>query len=308
MKLFHSSSLYVVGSICIMMPFVLTACVPNQQQEQSLKQLQSQVSVLSNEVQGAFEKTEQEQIEQYEALNDEVKVLQRNQADLVSTTGELQTTLAAIEAKLDEYNQRMIQLSEHLDVTETLFTERITLLADQLSDIRRQSGRTSGTSASRQPAATPTPVETSPVEEPRQPSQVQPQQPQQQAIEPEASQFYHKAYTAYVNGDFERAVEGFTRFIQLYPETSLTDIAQFWIAESYFSMGEYTTALQEYDALINQYPDSDKVPAAFFSKADAYLKLDRQIEAISHLKYIVNRFPSSKAAQKASERLKALGE
>ena len=88
----------------------------------------------------------------------------------------------------------------------------------------------------------------------------------------------------------------------------MSDIAQFWIAESFFSLGEYETALKEYDTLINKYPKSDKIADAFLSKADTFLKLDRQIEAISHLKYVINQFPDSAVAQKAAEKLKTLGE
>ena len=136
----------------------------------------------------------------------------------------------------------------------------------------------------------------------------EPALPQETSLDPQASEFYHSAYTAYVNGDFDTAITGFQKYLEEYPDTELVDIAQFWIAESFFSIGEYETALKEYDKLITQFPESDKIPAAFLSKADAYLQLDRQIEAISHLKYIINQFPESAAAQKATERLRSLGE
>ncbi len=78
--------------------------------------------------------------------------------------------------------------------------------------------------------------------------------------------FYHSVYTAYVNGDFERAIGGFQKFLDTYPQSKLADISQFWIAESFFSLGEYETANQEYDRLLQKYPNSDKVPAAVFGK------------------------------------------
>lgn len=274
--------------------FLLTSCISNSKQEQSLKQVQSQISVLSNEVRESFKKSEEDRVELYKKLNNEVRVLQKNQADASTTDDEVGASLAAIDAKLDEYNTRMIKLSERLDRTEAAVSERITSLSEQVNEIQRETTINSGPSSPPQPIIPDTVTEG--VSSPPEP------------LDPEASQFYHTAYTAYVNGNFDSAIAGFDKYLELYPDTELVDIAQFWIAESYFSIGEYETALQEYDKLISKYPDSDKVPATFFSKADAYLKLDRQIEAISHLKYVVNRYPDSTAAQKAAERLRALGE
>lgn len=277
--------------------FLLTSCVTNTKQEQSLKQIQSQISVLSNEVRDSFKKSEENRIELYKKLNGEVRVLQKNQANASISGDQLNTSLTAIDAKLDEYNTRMKKLSERLDRTETALSERITLLSEQVNEIQNENTIQPAPSDTRQPP-------TLPENEPQDVSSPQEDEP----IDPEVSKFYHKHYTEYVNGNFDSAISGFTEFLELYPESDLSDIAQFWVAESYFSVGDYETALQEYDKLISKYPDSDKIPAAFFSKADAYLKLDRQIEAISHLKYVVNRYPNSVAAQRASERLRALGE
>ncbi len=309
MKTHHLYSRVTFLTLVCMTLFLFTACVPNQQQEQSLKQLQSQISVLSNEVHGSFEKSENERIELYGKLNENVSVLQRNQADVAATNEELQSTLTVIDAKLDEYNDRVIRLNERFELTETTLTDRMTTLSEQVNDMQRgatSNRRTPKPSVTPQPELRPTPTPT-PALQPT-PSEPTPASQQQQTLPPEASQFYHKAYTAYVNGDFDNAIDGFRKYIQLYSDTSVAHIAQFWIAESYFSLGDYNTALREYDTLINNHPNSDKVPTAFFSKADAYLKLERQMEAISHLKYIVNRYPDSKAAQKAAERLRALGQ
>ncbi len=288
--------LFVLALCCSML--LLTAC-PSPQQEQSLTQIQAQISVLSKEVEDAFGKAEDEQIASYKKLNEDIRLLKKNQADAGTTNDQLIAALIAIEAKLDEYNARMIKLSERLNLTETALTERITLLSEQVNDIGRES-----TISAAPPTRRPQPT----VPTPHQPGQPEELSPLQDSQNSESSQLYHQVYTAYVNGDFENAIIGFQKYTELYPDTEMVDIAQFWIAESFFSLGEYETALQEYDRLISKHPTSDKIPLAFFSKADAYLKLDRQIEAISHLKYILNQFPDTVAARNAAERLQDLGE
>jgi len=274
----------------------LTAC-PNPGQEKSLTQIRSQLSVLSTEMRESFGKSEEERISLYKDLNEDITVLQKNQADVSAENEEFQITLAAIEAKLDEYNTRMTQLSERLTLVESSLTERMTLLSEQVNEIGRETTISSGPIEPIQ--ATPIPLETV------KPTLQIPTPPQTDS-NPEAAQMYQQAYMAYVNGNFDDAISGFKRYLELYPDTQRADLAQYWVAESFFSLGEFETALREYDTLITQYPNSDRIPAAYFSKADAYLKLDRQIEAISHLRYIVNQFPATTAAQRAEERLRTL--
>ncbi|GAK53683.1 hypothetical protein U14_04954 [Candidatus Moduliflexus flocculans] len=270
----------------------LSSCA-SPQQEQSLTQIQSQISVLSNEMRDSFSKTEEDTVNLYKQLNEEVRQLQKNQADNAEVNDQLAASVTAIEAKLDEYNARMTQLSERLDSTETALTDRITSLSDQMGEIKNETAIIPGGPDQQQSA---------PITEEQSSTTVGSPQ------DSEASRMYHQPYTLYVNGDFEAAISGFQRYLQQYPGAELADMAQFWIAESFFSLGEYETALKEYDTLINKYPNSDKIPDAFLGKADTFLKLDRQIEAISHLKYVMNQFPDSAAARKAADRLKSLGE
>ena len=277
----------------------LNACA-SPQQEQSLTQIQSQISVLSNEVRDAFQQSEEDLITLYKNLNSEVRLLQKNQADAVIVSDQLAASLAAIESKLDEYNSRMMKLSERLTSTETALTDRITSLSDQMSEIRSETTITPGSPPAQRPS--------DPISDPASGDSSQPLRPGEGVLDPQASQMYHDSYTRYVNGEFDSAIAGFQKYLEQYSDTDLADIAQFWIAESFFSLGEYETALGEYDKVISTYPESDKVSAAFFSKADAYLQLDRQIEAISHLKYVINQFPDSAAAREAQERLQSLGE
>ena len=277
---------------------LLSACA-SPQQEQSLTQIQSQLSVLSNEMRNSFQKSEEETISLYEELNADVRVLQKNQASSAAANEQLTASLVALEAKLDEYNSRMMNLNERLDSTESVLTERITSLSEQMSDIRSETTVTHGVP----------PVRTEPVpadrETPPTPG-VEEEITPGDGLDSEASRMYHQAYTLYVNGEFDSAIAGFQSYLEQYPDSELADISQFWVAESFFSLGEYETALQEYDRLINQYPSSDRISDAFYSKADAYLQLDRQIEAISHLKYVANQFPNTAAAQRAKERLQSL--
>jgi tol-pal system protein YbgF len=284
----------LVGSILL-----LTAC-PNPAQEKSLTQIRSQLTVLSTEMHESFGKSEEERVALYKELNEDINVLQTNQANVAAENEEFQAALAAIEAKLDEYNVRMAQVNERISLVETALIDRITSLSEQVNEIGRETTIGSNPPTTRTTLQNPTPT-------------AQPAIPQVTATplspadsNPEAAQMYQQVYMGYVNGNFDDAISGFERYLELYPDSQRADLAQYWIAESFFSLGEFEASLQEYDRLITQYPSSERIPAAYFSKADAYLKLDRQIEAISHLRYIVTQFPNTTVAQRAEERLRTL--
>jgi tol-pal system protein YbgF len=279
----------------------LTGC-PNPGQEKSLVQIRSQLTVLSTEMRDSFQQSEVERVSLYKDLNEDMTALQQNQADITSVNDDLTMALTAIEAKVDEYNTRMEQLQQRLTVVETTLVERMTLLSEQINEIGRENA-ISVVPAQQAPAQSTQPVtETVPTASPI-PQVVTPPRTDSN---PEAGQLYQQAYMAYVNGNFDDAISGFERYLDLYSEMERADLAQYWIAESFFSLGEFETALQEYDTLITHHPDSDRIAAAYFSKADAYLKLDRQIEAMSHLRYIISQFPNTTAAQRAQERLRSL--
>ena len=285
------------GSLLSALVF-LTGCPPNQ--EKSLTQIRSQLSVLSTEMRDSFSQSEEDRISLYKQINDDIKLLQKNQADVSAVSEELRISLTAIDAKLDEYNTRMAQLNERLNTVEQAFTERITFLSDQVNELGQETTISSGMSPiQRQPSPTPPVSQDDTIEPPL-------QRPATVDSDPGNAEMYQKAYMAYVNGNFDAAIAGFERYLELYQDSERADLAQYWIAESFFSLGEFETALREYDKLIAQYPNSDRIPAAYFSKADAYLKLDRQIEAISHLRYIVNQFAGTNAARRAEERLQAI--
>lgn len=278
----------------------LTGCPTTTNQEKSLEQIRSQLSVISTEMRESFGKSEEESVALYKKINDDIKVLQKNQADISSVNEELRAALTAIEAKLDEYNSRIASLNERLKTTETSLSERVTLLSEQVNTIGR--GTTLQPGASSTPRPSPTPEAT--INEPS--SLASPGNNPAPEANSEAEQLYQKAYMSYINGNFDAAIAGFERYLELFPDSQRADLAQYWIAESFFSQDELETALQEYDKLITQYPNSERIAAAYFSKADVYLKLDRQIEAISHLRYILNQFPNSSAARRAEERLRTL--
>jgi tol-pal system protein YbgF len=117
---------------------------------------------------------------------------------------------------------------------------------------------------------------------------------------------YKGAYETYLKGDTEGARKKFEAFLKQYPNTELSDNAQFWIAETYFVKKDYERAILEYEKVMVKYPEGDKVPDALFKQALAFLELGDKANARNLLRRVIDRYPQSNQADPARKRLETI--
>ncbi len=117
---------------------------------------------------------------------------------------------------------------------------------------------------------------------------------------------YKDAYETYQKGDYEGARRKFEAFLKQYPNTELSDNAQFWIGETYYGKKDYEKAILEYEKAIAKYPEGDKVPAALLKQALAFLELGDKTNGRNLLKRVIERYPQSEQADMAKKRLDAI--
>ena len=118
-----------------------------------------------------------------------------------------------------------------------------------------------------------------------------------------AGDLYKDAYETYQKGDYEGARRKFEAFLKQYPNTELSDNAQFWIGETYFGKKDYEKAILEYEKAIAKYPEGDKVPSALLKQAFAFLELGDKTNGRNLLKRVMERYPQSEQADTAKKRL-----
>jgi tol-pal system protein YbgF len=121
-----------------------------------------------------------------------------------------------------------------------------------------------------------------------------------------AGDLYKDAYETLQKGDGEGARRKFEAFLKQYPNTELSDNAQFWIGETYYLKKDYEKAILEYEKAITKYPEGDKVPAALYKQALAFLELGDKANTRNLLRKVIERYPSSDQAQMAKKKLETL--
>jgi tol-pal system protein YbgF len=120
---------------------------------------------------------------------------------------------------------------------------------------------------------------------------------------PPPRELYSQAYADYARGNYDLAIQEYREYLRNYPNTDLSDNAQYWIGECYFSKGRYNEALAAWDDLMRDYPASDKLPDARYKKAVTLERLGRRREALVEYRSVVERYPNSEAGRKAREKL-----
>jgi tol-pal system protein YbgF len=117
---------------------------------------------------------------------------------------------------------------------------------------------------------------------------------------------YRNAYETFHRGDLEGARGKFEAFLRQYPNTELSDNAQFWIGETFYLKKDYEKAIIEYEKAIVKYPEGDKIPSAIFKQALSFLELNDKTNARSLFKRVIERYPRSDQAEMARKRLETL--
>jgi len=119
-------------------------------------------------------------------------------------------------------------------------------------------------------------------------------------------ELYREAFETYQRGDMEGARKKFEAFLKQYPNTDLSDNAQFWIGETYYGKKDYERAILEYEKVMAKYPEGDKVPAAILKQAFSFLELGDKTNGKSLLRRVMERYPHSEQAEIAKKRLETI--
>ena len=126
------------------------------------------------------------------------------------------------------------------------------------------------------------------------------------ANEADMQQLYNNAYQDLVKGQYALAREGFNEFLRRFPNTTLSDNAQYWIGESYYAEKSFSRAAAEFAAVGERFPQGDKVVAAQLKQAYALVEIGQISKAKRLLQDIIQQQSNSPEASLARAKLNTL--
>ena len=114
---------------------------------------------------------------------------------------------------------------------------------------------------------------------------------------------YAAAYGLFKEGKYEKSRESFENFHKQFPNTELSDNAQFWVGECYYFEKKYEKAIVEYDKVTKNFPEGNKVPYALLRQGLSFLKLGDKVSAKLLLQRVANDFPNTNQSRIARVKL-----
>ena len=242
--------------------------------------LQADVTLLQQQIrdlqksfdsQGAVLKTLVEQ------LSDQIAVLKKSVEEV---KGSNQQTQAAVSARIDSITGQFSSLNSGVDVV----LDKISKLSQQLAETKTKV----------ESLDNPPPTGTNPGAVAR-------------TGPPSPEELYNAAYADFIKGSYDLAKQGFEEYLKHYPDTELSDNAQYWIGESHYVQRKFSDAVQAFDKVVQNYPKGDKAPAAALKKGYSLLEMKNNEAGIRELRGVIQKYPNSDSAQLAKDRLNAIG-
>jgi len=117
---------------------------------------------------------------------------------------------------------------------------------------------------------------------------------------------YDNAYSDYMAGQYEIAIQGFNAFISSFPRSDKADDAQLNIGNALYSAGKYTEASSAFQKVISNYAQSDSVAVAYYKLGLTYEALKQMAEARKAFETVTQKYPTAYEAILAKQRLDAL--
>jgi tol-pal system protein YbgF len=114
---------------------------------------------------------------------------------------------------------------------------------------------------------------------------------------------YQAAFELLKQGRYDQASIALQQFMIAFPDSELSDNAQYWLAETQYVTQQYKAALPAFQIVLDRYPDSRKIPDALLKIGYCNYELKRMSAAEKALKTVVADYPETTAARLASQRL-----
>jgi len=123
-------------------------------------------------------------------------------------------------------------------------------------------------------------------------------------VEDKAS--YQAAFTLLKDGQYDRAIAAFQKFLAAYPDSSLADNAQYWLGEAFYVNKAYPEAQSAFQRVIDKYPQSRKISDALLKIGFCRYEMKQYDSARQVLGQVVARFSDTPAGHLAQQRLEKM--
>jgi len=117
---------------------------------------------------------------------------------------------------------------------------------------------------------------------------------------------YDNAYSDYMAGQYDIAIQGFNAFLTSFPKSDKADDAQLNIGNALYAAGKYAEALDAFQKVISNYAQADTAAIALYKMGVTYEALKQVDLARKSFETVTQKYPAAYEAILAKQRLDAL--
>ncbi|MDZ7791320.1 MAG: tol-pal system protein YbgF [Xanthomonadales bacterium] len=115
---------------------------------------------------------------------------------------------------------------------------------------------------------------------------------------------YERAFRALRETRYADAAEGFSAFLEQYPNSVYAPNSLYWLAETYYVTRDFQTALDYFNELLDRFPDSSKQGDALLKIGFSHYELESWNQARAALEQVRSQHPGTTLARLAEGRLR----
>ena len=202
---------------------------------------------------------------------------------------EFSNQLEALRSDVRAVHNDVDQMSNAIETGRKQTRDLYADLDQRLKNLESRGGAASGTAAAAASAAAAVPASSNSTDA------------SSAGVEDKAS--YQAAFNSLKEGQYDRAIAAFQRFLVAYPDSSLADNAQYWLGEAYYVNRSYPDAQAAFQRVVDKYPQSRKVSDALLKIGYCRYEMKQWESAREVLTQVVTRYADSPAGRLAQQRL-----
>ncbi len=130
--------------------------------------------------------------------------------------------------------------------------------------------------------------------------------PDAQSQDPREQAAFDQSMETFRKGQYKETIQNLTAFMTLYPDSTLTPTAQFYLGSSRYAMKDFKGAMGTLQAMVQKYPTQQRAPDALLMVAACQIELNNRAGAKVTLQRIIKDYKGTPAADTAAKRLPLL--
>ena len=130
--------------------------------------------------------------------------------------------------------------------------------------------------------------------------------PDAQSQDPREQSAFDQSMETFRKGQYKETIQNLTAFMTLYPDSTLTHTAQFYLGSSRYALKDFKGAMGTLQAMVQKYPTQQRAPDALLMVAACQIELNNRPGAKVTLQRIIKDYKGTPAADTATKRLPLL--